>query len=170
MKEYDPLPDASDDEEKLEYEPLFESPSPQLEEGSIAPNIKINIVGGLRTSLAALTEDAPVLLNFIKGTWCPFCQAHMRGLTQWLASLKDRHVNVIVISSELEDVIKAWTRYNAVTFSFANLPNRDDFLLFGVNIADHDFPRPATFLIETGLKVRMAHYGRRNRKNLKISV
>jgi len=148
--------------EKLESEPAFDGKFAELKVGQAAPDFKMSLVGGIKTSLSSIAKESPVLLNFIKGTWCPFCQAHMRNLQKWRQSVKTNHVNVIVVTNESEKIVKAWLKANNNSdIAFATVSSLDTFAKWGVNLAEHDFPRPATFLVSPGLKLDFVHYGNR---------
>jgi peroxiredoxin len=151
------------DVETLSQEPELPGQFVELTVGQIVPDFTLGLVGGIKTSLSSLAKDSPVLLNFIKGTWCPFCQAHMRNLQKWRQSVKHSHVNVIVVTNETEQKVKAWLKENHSDIAFATVSDPKTFEKWGVDLAEHEFPRPATFLVSAGLKLEFAHYGNRAR-------
>jgi peroxiredoxin len=46
--------------------------------GEKIPNVLITLVDGRKVELSQLLQRGPVILNFIMGTWCPFCDNHLK--------------------------------------------------------------------------------------------
>ena len=141
----------------LAIEPVFESTAKLLEAGATAPDFKMNFHPKTEISLSELVQKGPVLLNFIKGTWCPFCQTHMKHLKDWKAKLFVKNVILLVISCESVETIRHWVQANPVDFLFGSVMDPAVFMSYGVNLEEYEFPKPATFLIERKMVVRMSY-------------
>jgi peroxiredoxin len=149
----------------LENEPLPEGSRPILSPGASAPEIQIQLSNGFQTKLSDLTKKGTVLVNFIKGTWCPFCQAHMSTLRKWQRDLfATKKVTLLVVSNEPVQVIRDWIKQNPVDFLFGSVQDPKVFEGYGVDVAKLEFPRPAVFLVENGMRIRMSYDGTRGGK------
>lgn len=115
--------------------------------------------------ISDIVKQGPLLLVFIRGTWCPFCNLHLKNLAIWAESLQNKHGNVIVVSSERLMTIKRWLAYNPVGFPFASDSNFELIDHFGVRIRSNQFSQAATFLIDSNLTVRLVYKGKRNMTN-----
>ena len=142
----------------LDDEPLFPVSGDQLAVGSRAPDFAFKTaVGEVSLTLHSLLSNGPVLLSFIKGTWCPFCQTHMGRLNKWRGQLKGKSVASVVISNESPAIIRAWLKVHPMDFMFGSVVDPKVFSSFGVRIDDQAFARPATFLIDSNGEIRLIH-------------
>lgn len=62
------------------------------------PNVK-----GEDTTLSQLLSKGPVVLNFYRGGWCPFCNLEFKSLHDILPQIKQHGATLIGISPELPD-------------------------------------------------------------------
>lgn len=118
-----------------------------------------------KAPISSIVQNGPLLLIFIRGTWCPFCRIHMKKLREWVDKLSGKKATIIVVSSEPVDTIREWLNKNSFPYLFAS---DEKFLLsdyFGVRIAPQNFSQAATFLIDSNLSVRLAYAGKRTKKN-----
>lgn len=115
--------------------------------------------------ISEMLKQGPLLLVFIRGTWCPFCRLHLKNLAIWAETLKNKRGNVVVVSSEKLISIKRWLAYNPVGFPFAADPDYQLIDYFGVRIRPNQFSQAATFLIDSNLTVRLVYKGKRNAAN-----
>jgi peroxiredoxin len=144
--------------EDLNEEPMFEIVGEQLKVGATAPDFAFVVAaGGVSLSLYSLLANGPVLLNFIKGTWCPFCQTYMGRLNKWKGQLIGKSISSVVISNETPDIIRAWLKVHPMDFMFGSVLDPKVFASYGVRIQDHAFARPATFLIDSNKEIRLIH-------------
>ncbi len=71
--------------------------------GDTAPHFNLpNAVGG-QLSLSALIARGPLVLNFYRGGWCPFCNLEFRALQGILPDIKARGASLVGISPETPD-------------------------------------------------------------------
>jgi peroxiredoxin len=65
------------------------------------PDVRLQTLDGDEFALAAL-QGAPAALLFIRGAWCPFCSAQVRAVVAAYGRLRDRGVQIAVISPQPE--------------------------------------------------------------------
>lgn len=149
----------------LESEPLPQGLRPLIAVGQRAPEFETVLTTGQTLKLTELAARGPVLLNFIKGTWCPFCQKHMLTLRDWQKSLARSDSTILVLSNEPVQTLRDWLAHHPLPYLFGSLANsRTVFESYGVDVQGEAFARPATFLVDKDLGVRMAFDGTRGRK------
>ena len=74
-----------------------------LSEGDKAENFSLPNAKGEQTQLAKLLEQGPVVLNFYRGGWCPFCNLEFKSLHNILPQIKELGANLVGVSPELPD-------------------------------------------------------------------
>ncbi|MCU0824416.1 MAG: redoxin domain-containing protein [Leptospira sp.] len=131
-------------------------------------NITLQLSSGEFKSILDFLRDGPLLLVFIRGTWCPFCNIHLKNLNLWVENLKNKKGTVIVVSSEKLITIKRWLAYNHVGFMFAADPSYELIDHFGVRIRPNQFSQAATFLVDTNQTIRLVYKGKRNAAGFEI--
>jgi len=58
-----------------------------LKPGAVAPDFMLPDAQGRGARLQSLLRQGPVVLVFYRGSWCPYCNLHLRGFQRALASL-----------------------------------------------------------------------------------
>lgn len=61
---------------------------------------ELQLSNNQKSKISTITKNGPLLLIFIRGTWCPFCRMHMKNLRDWVAKLQNKKATIIVVSSE----------------------------------------------------------------------
>lgn len=74
-----------------------------LSEGDKAEDFSLPNAKGEATQLTKLLEQGPIVLNFYRGGWCPFCNLEFKSLHDILPQIKELGANLIGISPELPD-------------------------------------------------------------------
>ena len=150
----------------LDHEPLPEGVTRILEAGSKAPDFEFILTSEQRLSLLSLLKRTHVLLNFIKGTWCPFCQQHMSQLRNWQKKLEGSYnTTILVLSNEPSEILRAWAKDNKVIYLLGSVQNSAEvFKKYGVSVGAEPFARPAVFLIDPLSNIRMAFDGTRGKE------
>lgn len=143
--------------QNMQNDPTFVVTGKLLSVGDSAPDFEFKLTTGFTVKLSDLVNKGPVLLNFIKGTWCPFCTTHMSNLRKWQKGLNKKNINIMVLSNEDLDVIRNWVKENQFDYMFGHANETKVFQKFGIEIEKMNFPSPATFLIEKDLKVRFSY-------------
>ncbi|MFT6632688.1 MAG: peroxiredoxin [Bacteriovoracaceae bacterium] len=141
----------------------------------ISKNIKVADAGTLiqdktillsskrKVLIKELVKNGPLLLTFIRGTWCPFCRLHMQRLRDWAGKLEGRNGSIIVLSSEPISEINQWLESNPVPYMFASDEGSELADYFGVRVKPNKFFQAATFIIDSDLTVRLAYTGKRTK-------
>ena len=71
--------------------------------GDKAPDFTLPNVHGEKTRLYDLLNDGPVVINFYRGGWCPFCSLELKGYQDLLPEIKSAGGNLVGISPETPD-------------------------------------------------------------------
>jgi hypothetical protein len=56
-----------------------------LKPGAVAPDFMLPDAQGRGARLQSLLRQGPVVLVFYRGSWCPYCNLHLRGFQRALA-------------------------------------------------------------------------------------
>ncbi len=157
--------------ESAMYQLMDPAVAPELsgvKDGDIVENKKLILSSKREVFIHDLIKNGPLILIFIRGTWCPFCRLHMQRLNKWLNSRdKNNRGTCIVVSSESLEDINKWLNENNFSYLFASDSKLELANYFGVHIAPRDFSQAATFLIDQNSHVRMAYRGKRTNTNFK---
>ena len=74
-----------------------------LKEGDIATDFSLPNVKGEEIRLSKLLEKGPVVLNFYRGGWCPFCSLEFKSVHDVLPQIKQLGATLVGVSPELPD-------------------------------------------------------------------
>lgn len=137
-----------------------------------------------RYSVHTDLSNGPVVLVFIRGQWCPYCNRHMRSIQDSLALLKSAGAKVVVISPQkpefiaktiektnLETTILYDSGYVIInqfdvlfTSSEKDLAKYKLFLGDGLIVSQSDntqrLPVPATYIIGQDGVIKWRHFNR----------
>ncbi len=69
-----------------------------LKAGETVPEFKTNTYDGKSIGFSSLLENAPLLVIFYRGGWCPFCNYQVRQITEAYDKFRQRHVTPVLIS------------------------------------------------------------------------
>lgn len=141
-----------------------------VQAGEQAPDFTLPNTRGELVSLASLLEKGPVVLNFYRGAWCPYCQLELKALNDALpeitalgASLLSISPNVVEKSAEfaaenpfdfdiLSDVDNRVANEYRLVFTLAD-QLRPIYEKFGLDLEAFDgndrfeLPMPATYVV-----------------------
>ncbi|EQC50222.1 redoxin [Bacteriovorax sp. BSW11_IV] len=134
-----------------------------MNNGEFVDNFEIKLLNGLTFDLYNSLKRGPVVINFIMGTWCPFCTNHLKKIRTWQETI-NRNVTMLIISSEPPENLRHWLNKNPMTYLFASDENAEIINSFGVKHLLIDIASPATFLIDVDTQIKMAFKGIRTRK------
>ncbi|MBY0404011.1 MAG: AhpC/TSA family protein [Cyanobacteria bacterium] len=74
-----------------------------LNVGNTAPDFILMDAQGQSVRLYSLLEKGPVVLNFYRGGWCPYCNLALRGLQRELGNIQQLGAQLVAITPELPD-------------------------------------------------------------------
>lgn len=77
-----------------------------LKLGEIATNFSALDIYEYKYSLSDALSRGEVVLIFIRGQWCPFCNKHLKEIQENLSSIYQRGASVVVVSPEKSEFIK----------------------------------------------------------------
>lgn len=133
-----------------------------LELGKRVPSFILPIAIGGVFNLESAFERGPVVLNFIRGTWCEFCTEHLTNIQKWKSVVEKQKQNTItiaVISNESPKVLTKWQESNPINFLLLS----DEFGKvardYGFRAQDDDYSRPAMIVIDKDGSARVIDDG-----------
>lgn len=92
--------------------------------GDKAPDFTLKDQNGNETNLYQLLKKGPVVLNWYRGGWCPFCNLELKGLADKTAEINQLGATLIAISPELPD--KSLTTIEKNNLPFMVLSDTDN--------------------------------------------
>lgn len=148
--------------------------------GNTAPDFSLPHVKGGNVKLSEVIKDGPVVLNFYRGGWCPFCQLEFRALHEYLPYMQSLGASIIGISPETMEASQATVQQQHLEFDVlsdqGNRVARGYGLVMAVDEAvrplyrewgidlitangndAYELPLPATYVIDTSGIVRAAY-------------
>lgn len=155
---------------------LQTNPSRRKSVGDVAPDFFLKDPKGNSVSLKAALKNGPVVLNFYRGGWCPFCNLELNALQRALPKFKEAGAQLIAISPESPDNSLSTIEKHKLAFSvlsdtgshvarqYGIIYQVPDYLIpvyekFGVDIKLHnasdklELPLPATYVINTNQQI-----------------
>lgn len=151
-----------------------------LNEGSTATNFTLPNLKGESTQLSSLLSKGPVVLNFYRGGWCPFCNLEFKSLHDILPQIKQHSATLVGISPELPDNSMSTIKKHQLQFEVLSdvgnkvaeqfglvmkVPEviRPLYLEWGLDLPaingeeSWELPIPATYVINTDGKIIIAY-------------
>jgi len=143
-----------------------------LQVGELAPDFTLLNTRGEVVSLASLLEQGPVVLNFYRGGWCPYCNLELKALNDVLPEITALGANLVSISSNitkksadlavenpfgfdiLSDVDNIVANQYRLVFTLAD-ELRPIYAQFGIDLQAFDgnerfeLPMPATYVLRS---------------------
>lgn len=92
-------------------------------EGDRAPDFTLRDQHGQEVTLSAALAAGPVVLNFYRGGWCPFCSITLRALNRALPELRRAHATVLAVSPETPANAAQTAERNGLGFSVLSDPD-----------------------------------------------
>jgi peroxiredoxin len=87
-----------------------------LKKGDKAPAIKLGNAKGETVDVTALLKQGPVVINFYRGGWCPYCNLELRAFQKLLPEIAASGAQLIAISPEKPDASLSTAEKNELTF------------------------------------------------------
>ncbi|ESA35577.1 alkyl hydroperoxide reductase [Leptolyngbya sp. Heron Island J] len=147
--------------------------------GDIAPDFTLPDATGKAVRLSDLLQQGPVVINFYRGEWCPYCNLELRAFQNLLPEFKQAGATLVAISPELPDHSLSVTEKHNLAYSVlsdvGNQVSRQYGLVFtldeslrpiyknfGIDIPasngddSYELPMPATYVIDQARRIRYA--------------
>lgn len=141
-----------------------------LKVGDKAPSFSLPGVNGKSVSSIQLLEKGPLIINFYRGGWCPYCNLELKAYQEILPEIEKLGAQLIAISPNLPDKSLSTIEKNSLAFEvlsdegnktareFGLVFTLDDKLhpiynQFGINIPEdngddsYELPFPATYVV-----------------------
>ena len=90
---------------------------PQLQPGSPLPDFEAVHEDGTRVRSSGL-QGSPAVILFVRGTWCPFCSAQVRKLTQYYRDITDLGAALILVTPKPLETTRRVAEFFKVEFDF----------------------------------------------------
>jgi len=74
-----------------------------LKVGQKAPDFELPNVKGESVNLHSLLEHGPVVLNFYRGGWCPYCNLELNAYNKHLGDIENLGASLVAISPQTPD-------------------------------------------------------------------
>ncbi len=74
-----------------------------LKVGEKAPDFELPNVKGESVNLHSLLEQGPVVLNFYRGGWCPYCNLELNAYNKHLGDIENLGASLVAISPQTPD-------------------------------------------------------------------
>lgn len=151
----------------MKFDPVYDTSQVAKTGEVVHGDFKLILSGHRTIGFEEVLKNGPLLLVFIKGTWCPFCQIHLQRLREWAESIKSK-VTTIVVSSEDIETITKWLRDNPSTYLFASDKNGEASKKFRVWLDEKNYSQAATFLVDIDKTIRFSYAGKRDQDRTKM--
>ena len=87
-----------------------------IQVGEQAPEFTLLNMRGEVVSLASLLEQGPVVLNFYRGAWCPYCILELKALNDVLPEITALGASLVSISPNILEKAAAFAAENPFGF------------------------------------------------------
>ncbi len=142
-----------------------------LTAGDKIPDFTLKNTAGKDVNVYDLLGQGPLIINFYRGSWCPYCNLELKAYQELLPQIKEKGGSIISISPDLPEVSSALAEKLALGFDLLSDLNHqvarqfglvftlDDRLLslykeWGMDLAmaqgneSGELPFPATFVVD----------------------
>ena len=130
--------------------------------GKYAPHFALPIVQGGKFELGQTLLQGPVVVNFIRGTWCEFCTKHLEKVLVWRDSLNPKmalKTTVVVVSSEPVEKTLSFLSSTPMPFLFLHDSRGLVAKNYKFQSEEDEYSRPAMVLIAPDRKIRLIDDG-----------
>ena len=162
---------------------------PMLEVGDTAPMFSLPSATGEQVTLKDRLNEGPVILNFYRGGWCPYCNLELRAYQEILEDIRAAGASLIAISPQSPDDSLTTTEKEDLSFDVLSDHGCEVAHKYGIAFeqggrwrtfleqVDHALPQfnaaddwviplPATFVIGSDGKVKLTFFDMDYRKRL----
>jgi peroxiredoxin len=136
----------------------------KIKVGDPAPDVFLPAANGQEVSLRAALLEGPVLVEFIRGTWCPSARKRLDELSRARAAFRDARTRVLVVAGEDPPAARRYFSEHPTPLTILLDGARRVARSFGVyqrfGLGAWNVARPASFLIDRAGFVRLVFVAR----------
>jgi len=110
-----------------------------LKAGDVAPLFVLKDPGGRSVSAAELLAQAPLIVSFYRGVWCPYCNMELQALQEALPAFRELGANLAAISPQNAVNSRKSVRMNGLDFPILSDPGNEMAAAFGLRYALPDY-------------------------------
>lgn len=163
-----------------------------LKAGDKLPDATLTDANGKSISIASLLENGPLIINFYRGGWCPYCNFELKAYQELLADIQALGGQLVAITPEKADNSLSTIEKNELEFAvltdvgnaFAQalglafeLPEKLQTVYagFGLDLPEKNadnrwmLPIPATLVVKSDGEIVLSHVDRNYTKRLEPS-
>ncbi|MFQ5354314.1 MAG: peroxiredoxin-like family protein [Thermodesulfobacteriota bacterium] len=139
--------------------------------GETAPAFSLINTGGERISSEELLRKGPLVINFYRGSWCPYCNLELKTFEDSIEDIRTLGADLVSISRNLREKSEELTEENPFSFHILSDEGnavarqfglvftlaeelRPIYKQFGIDLQEYDgnnsneLPMPATYVVE----------------------
>lgn len=154
-----------------------------LSVGDPFPEVGLQGSDGSDFALSSLLANGPVVINFYRGGWCPYCNLELKAYQDELETVRSLGAELVAISPETPDRAEATAAKNEISYPVLTDPQNGLaealgivftlppelaklYEMFGNNLPDAHgeagwrLPIPATYVVGADGKIVYAHIAR----------
>jgi peroxiredoxin len=151
-----------------------------LKAGDVFPGLSLPDQRGRQRDLKAMFTEAPLVVTFCRGGWCPYCSLELRAYQQSLSEIERNGAKLVAVSPETPNNTLTTTEKNDLAFPVLSDVQgrladalgirfslsqaiRDLYVKFGHDLPTHNgdgrwsLPIPATYVVAKGGRIALAH-------------
>ena len=124
-------------------------------EANVIPDLKIKLLNGTKTSLAELTKDGPLMIDFW-ATWCVPCKKVMKYLDEYHLEYKNQGFKVLMMNTDSPRSIgkvKSYLKSQNHQFLVGLDPNKV------ISKKLNGLVMPTLILVDKGGEIKWRHQG-----------
>jgi len=87
-----------------------------LKVGDAAPDFTLLDANGAAVSSADLLAEGPMIVNFYRGSWCPYCNLELRAYQRELDRIREKGATLVAISPMVPDESLSIKEKNELAF------------------------------------------------------
>ena len=131
----------------------------KLKVGDPAPDIFLQAANGLEISLRACVMEGPVLVEFIRGTWCPNGRQRLKELAEFRQAFQEERTRILVVVCEKAHTVQNYVAAHRSPLAVLLDTERRIARAYGVyqrfGLGAWNIARPASFLLDQAGFIRL---------------
>ena len=103
-----------------------------IQVGTVAPDAHLRDLGGKEVTLHAIIAEKSTVLIFYRGSWCPYCNAHLSDLITVEEELRSLGYQIIAISPDRPEELNRMMTEDHLNYRLFSDPQAEAMKNFGV--------------------------------------